>query len=209
MSTILTNELGPFTGTDIAIASGKTITGAASQFKITGGSSGQFLTTDGSGGLSFSASASGGTIVKMHDFVMSTRTSGNASANTDQFTITSSFLPVDPVVNNLFVNCAIPTGTAGQNWMGMGLRFNHSGGQAFDFFGQGIMTSMISSSYMNNIGFLFNIPSSTLIAGSYSVALRVETASSNHAQYNINSSDDARIQTQTQTHLVIQEWKNP
>ena len=45
MSTILTNELGPFTGTDIAIASGKTITGAASQFKITGGSSGQVLTT--------------------------------------------------------------------------------------------------------------------------------------------------------------------
>ena len=43
MSTILTNELGPFTGTDIAIASGKPITGAASQFKITGGTAGQFM----------------------------------------------------------------------------------------------------------------------------------------------------------------------
>ena len=69
MSTILTNELGPFTGTDIAIASGKTITGTASQFKITGGAAGQFMKTDGSGGLSFDTiAAASGVMKKIHYF---------------------------------------------------------------------------------------------------------------------------------------------
>ena len=75
MSTILTNELGPFTGTDIAIASGKTITGTASQFKITGGTAGQFMKTDGSGGLSFDTiAAASGVMKKIHYFEETTRT---------------------------------------------------------------------------------------------------------------------------------------
>ena len=49
MSRILVNELGARTGTDIAIKSGSTITGADSQLKITGGSAGQILTTNGLG----------------------------------------------------------------------------------------------------------------------------------------------------------------
>ncbi len=53
MSKLLTNELGPYAGSEIAIEAGKTITGAASQFKITGGTAGQVLTTDGAGGLTF------------------------------------------------------------------------------------------------------------------------------------------------------------
>ena len=55
MSKLLTNELGPFTGTDITIETGKTITGTASQFKITGGASGQAILTDGAGNLTFGA----------------------------------------------------------------------------------------------------------------------------------------------------------
>ena len=49
MSKLLTNELGPYAGSEIAIEAGKTITGTASQFKITGGTAGQFMKTDGSG----------------------------------------------------------------------------------------------------------------------------------------------------------------
>ena len=60
MSKLLTNELGPYAGSEIAIEAGKTITGAASQFKITGGTAGQFMKNDGSGGLSFDTVASCG-----------------------------------------------------------------------------------------------------------------------------------------------------
>ena len=55
MSIIKVDELSPRSGSDISITSLKTITGLASQFKITGGSVGQALITDGSGGLSFGA----------------------------------------------------------------------------------------------------------------------------------------------------------
>lgn len=59
MSIINVNEIGTQSGTDVAITTGKTVTGTASQFKITGGSSGEFLKTDGSGGLSFDAAGGG------------------------------------------------------------------------------------------------------------------------------------------------------
>ena len=58
MSKLLTNELGPYAGSEIAIEAGAVLTGTAAQFKVTGGSAGQALTTDGSGVLSF-ASAGG------------------------------------------------------------------------------------------------------------------------------------------------------
>jgi hypothetical protein len=37
MSKILVNEIGTWTGTEIALVSGRFLTGTASQFKITGG----------------------------------------------------------------------------------------------------------------------------------------------------------------------------
>ena len=55
VSTLQVNTIGPFTGTDITIETGKTITGTASQFKITGGASGQAILTDGAGNLTFGA----------------------------------------------------------------------------------------------------------------------------------------------------------
>ena len=53
MSKIKVNEISTLTGSDITITTGKTLTGTASQFKITGGTAGQALITDGSGGISF------------------------------------------------------------------------------------------------------------------------------------------------------------
>ena len=55
MSKILVNEIGTWTGTEIALVSGRFLTGSVSQIKITGGTAGQALITDGSGGLSFSS----------------------------------------------------------------------------------------------------------------------------------------------------------
>ena len=55
MSILRVNSLDTRTGTDISITAGKTITGPASQFKITGGASGQAILTDGAGNLTFGA----------------------------------------------------------------------------------------------------------------------------------------------------------
>ena len=59
-STLQVNTIGPFAGNDVFIETAKTITGAASQFKITGGTTGQVLTTDGNGLLSFTTVGGGG-----------------------------------------------------------------------------------------------------------------------------------------------------
>jgi hypothetical protein len=53
MSTLHVNTLDTQSGTDIAIQTGKTLTGTAAQFKITGGTNQQLIQTDGAGGLSF------------------------------------------------------------------------------------------------------------------------------------------------------------
>ena len=62
MSTLEVNAIKSRTGTDITIESGASITGTASQFKITGGTTGQAIITDGSGGLSFGEAGSSTTI---------------------------------------------------------------------------------------------------------------------------------------------------
>ena len=81
MSKVLTNEIGSYTGTDVTIETGKTVSGTASQFKITGGSSGEFLSTDGSGGLSFAAVA-GTSVTTTKTTGTTTLTSGDASGYT-------------------------------------------------------------------------------------------------------------------------------
>ena len=129
MSKLLTNELGPYSGTDIAIESGAVITGTASQFKVTGGTAGQFMKTDGSGGLSFDAVAAGGVLKKIHYFEETTRTSGSATAG-NQLQITSAFSPIS-TGNDLIVSLVIPAKAAGQNFSGWGLRFS-AGGSNFD-----------------------------------------------------------------------------
>jgi hypothetical protein len=53
-SKILVDELAPQShATDVTLTTGKNITGANTQFKITGGSSGNHLSTDGAGALSW------------------------------------------------------------------------------------------------------------------------------------------------------------
>ena len=58
-SKILVDELAPYShATDVTLATGKNITGANTQFKITGGANTNVLTTDGSGGLTWAVAAS-------------------------------------------------------------------------------------------------------------------------------------------------------
>jgi hypothetical protein len=58
-STIKVNTLDTQTGTELALAATKKITGDNTQFKVTGGASGNVLTTDGSGVLTWGAIAAG------------------------------------------------------------------------------------------------------------------------------------------------------
>ena len=208
MSTILTNELGPFTGTDIAIASGKTITGAASQFKITGGTAGQFMKTDGSGGLSFDTiAAASGVMKKIHYFEETTRTSGNSTAG-NQLTITSAFSPIS-TGNDLIVSVVIPGKSAGQNFMGWGLRFS-AGGSNFDYINRGVGYSRGDpGAYMAFKTAQFQIPANDLTGSTFTVYYRTITNDSNLNMINPNSSDDARISGQTRTTLTIYEYSNP
>ena len=59
-STIKVNTLDTQSGTDVTITAGKAITGANTQFKITGGSNLNHLSTDGSGNLDWVAQSGGG-----------------------------------------------------------------------------------------------------------------------------------------------------
>ena len=58
-SKILVDEISPQTGTDIVITATKKISGANTQYKVTGGASGQVLKNDGSDGLSWAADSAG------------------------------------------------------------------------------------------------------------------------------------------------------
>ena len=60
-SKILVDELAPYShATDVTLATGKNITGANTQFKITGGSNTEMLTTNGAGALSWTAQPTAG-----------------------------------------------------------------------------------------------------------------------------------------------------
>jgi len=175
---------------------------------IGAGTSGHFLKSQGAGSQPVFAAA-GGTGKKNYHFTMATRTAGNSGANTDQFTITSSFTPSDPVNNDLFCICAVPTISDSQSCSGFGLRFSKSGGSDYDFFGRGVQYPDISHNAGQSIASqYFNITAGTIPAGTYTIKLRNETANSHSNYYNPNSTDNARIGTQTQTELMIQEWKN-
>jgi hypothetical protein len=73
-STIKVNTLDTQSGTDVTITAGKAITGANTQFKITGGSNTNVLTTDGSGGLTWGTA---GSTVKVA-YLVDEKTAGTA-----------------------------------------------------------------------------------------------------------------------------------
>ena len=160
----------------------------------------------GATGLEF-GTVSSGVVKKIHTFSYNTRTAGNQSANTDQFTWTSSFTPLDAVNNDLIVQSIIPTAGAGQNYCGFGIRFTgNSTSTNYDNFGKG--SSYVLSDMMTINHNHFHIAANTMTNQTYTVKLRTETASSAPDFYFLNSSDDSRISTQTTGYLIITEYAN-
>jgi hypothetical protein len=98
-SKILVDELAPQShATDVTLTTGKNITGANTQFKITGGSNTNVLTTDGSGGLTWGAA---GTTVK-HSVLCEEQTSG-----TDGGTFTSGAWQIRTLNSEIFDDIGI------------------------------------------------------------------------------------------------------
>lgn len=71
-STIKVNTLDTQSGTNVTIAAGKKISGANTQYRVTGGASGQVLINDGSDGLSWATAGAGFNDVNQNTAVGST-----------------------------------------------------------------------------------------------------------------------------------------
>jgi len=153
--------------------------------------------------------AGGGKTIKRHWFIMGTRTAGNGTINTNQFTITSSFTPVSPTAGNntLLVQWNTPINTSGANYQCHGLRFN-DGTTDYDFNDEGA-TNYVANSNCSFVGGTFIIAAGTIPADTYSIYVRSYMAEGYpNAYWNINATDDSRVVKQQHTTLLITEYKN-
>jgi|694.fasta_scaffold18686_22 hypothetical protein len=156
---------------------------------------------------------SSGVVKKIHSFEFNTRTAGNTSANTDQFTYTSSFTPLDAVNNSLFVQSIVPIDNdgAGNDYAGFGIRFTgNSTSTNYDNFGKGsqYVDSTPEGATLGIQSNHFIVPANTMTNQTYTVKLRTESNDSNANHYCPNSTDGARLATQTSAVLIITEFAN-
>jgi hypothetical protein len=176
------------------------------------GSASQVLRVNsGATALEF-GTVSSGVVKKIHTFSFDTRTAGNQSANADQFTFTASFTPLDAVNNTLYVQSIIPCDNDSNtnDAAGYGLRFTgNSTSTNYDNFGKGIQYAEHQGTMtMTNQSQFFTISANTMTNQTYTVKLRTETANSAVDFYCPNSTDHARIATQTTAYLIITEFAN-
>ena len=175
--------------------------GVTNPIPVQGGNTGKFLTTNGS-------TASWGTVTqiikKIHTLTFSTRTSGNASADTDQFSW-GSFTPLD-TANNFFISGSVPVNSAGNDFCGIGLRFAGNSGNT-DFNGDGV-GYQASYNNMGTMTYHFNYTGTFNGADTYTVYHRTYSAHSQVDNYCPNSNDDSRLTAQTSGCLQIIEYAN-
>ena len=176
------------------------------------GSASQVLRVNsGATALEF-GTVSSGVVKKIHSFSFNTRTAGNSSAG-DQFTFTSSFTPLDAVNNDLLVQSIVPIDNdgAGNDYAGFGIRFTgNSTSTNYDNFGKGsqYVDSTPEGATLGIQSNHFIVPANTMTNQTYTVKLRTETADSNGNHYCPNSTDAARLATQTSAILIITEFAN-
>ena len=182
------------------------VRGASADQRLAIGSAGQALKVNSSGnGLEYGSAA---VIKKIHSFEFATRTSGNSSANNNQFTWTSSFTPLDPVNNSFWIMGSVPINSANQDFAGFGLRFEKSGGGVTDFNGYGVMYCDVAQAHMSLMGYNYTYSGSFSGAGTYTIFHRTFASDSHVDSYAPNSSDQARLTAQTRGFLQILEYKN-
>jgi hypothetical protein len=179
------------------------------------------LTVDASGNVQLAGELNAGTlgsavavdnciIKKWHHFTFNTHTGGNNGAGTNQFTWTSSFVPLDPVNNSFWVVGIVTGHCASNDACGYGLRFSKSGGSSYDFDGKGVMYFDAVGGSQSFQNYFFHIAAGTLAAGTYTIYHRCYGSDSQMSSYaSNNSSPRARLTPQVQAELMIREFKNP
>lgn len=168
------------------------------------------LGTVTAGTIASSVTLSGMVVKKLHYFEFSTRTAGTTTAG-DQFTFTSSFVPLDPANNSFWCVAFMPTHGNPNYWAGWGLRFN-DGTNTDDYFGRGVHYNYLPTSDHNKMSgqsLSFNVGAGDLVSGTFTITLRTETNDSMPSFFNPNAaSDDARLASNTRSTLMITEYKN-
>ena len=148
-------------------------------------------------------------IKKWHHFTYTTRYAMSSAAGT-KFDWTTSFVPLDPVNNSLWVTAILPTLGDTNDHYGFGLRFAKSGGSNTDFFNKGVMVhDSYTASRQQFMSYSFNIAAGTLSAGTYTITHRQETADSHCSVVNPSTTDNSRQNPAKESHMMIREYKNP
>jgi hypothetical protein len=189
--------LASFTAGDIMYA-----TGATTLAKLAKGSAAEVLAMNAGATAPEWVEASGGKTIKRHTFSMNTRTAG-VSGSSVQYTITSSFIPVNPVVNDLWVVWNAAINGQGQSWSTNGLEFNN-GTTTYDY-NDAAYHSTGSEEEIR--GGKYHIPAGTIAAGTYTVKVKSYVTSGEPNYWNPNTSDNNRTLQQA-TRLMITEYKN-
>ena len=177
--------------------------------RLGAGTAGQLLQTGGAGANVSWTDAPSGVIKKIHSFEKASRATHNQTANTNAFTWTTGFTPLDPVNNKMKVTGIVPIDGAGQNFCGYGLRFSKSGGSDYDFQGYGVQYATYAE-YMGLQSYIFHLDANVLPAGTFTIYHR-QYGNSNGSgvdSYFPNSTEDSRLSAQTRGYLIIEEYKN-
>ena len=181
------------------------VRGASADQRLAIGAAGSALKVNSSGnGLEYGSAA---IIKKIHSFEFATRTAASSNNDTNQFTWTSSFTPLDPVNNSFWIMGSIPVNSANQDFAGFGLRFERCG-SLNDFEGYGVMYADVAQAHMSFMGYNFNYSGNFDGAGTYTIYHRTYTSNSHVDFYAPNSTDQARLNAQTRGFLQIIEYKN-
>ena len=166
------------------------------------------------GNVTFSGTVTGaGCVKKIHTFEYATRTAGTNTDNTNQFTFTTAFTPLDSVNNSFIVQYIVPIVSTDTYFSGFGLRFeNTSGaGNQVDYQNKGTGFKAQTGSANSKQGFMsqtFFIAANAINNAQQTIYLRITEAASRAGYYCPNSTDDSRIGSQSAAHLIIPEYKN-
>ena len=210
MSEIKVNKISPATGTETTLGD------ASDDFLLPSGAeiiaqSGSTITVASGATLANAGTATGfggGKTVKRAYYTYATRTAGSGSSGVI-FNFTTSYIPVDPTVNDIQVQMVCPIRATASDWSYYGMRFAKSGGSNYDQLGIGHHYTD-GDSYQSTYAVMYNIAAGTLAAGTYTVSLYAgdSNASRTTQYYCLNTSDNSYVGAQTTATLMLTEWKN-
>ena len=178
--------------------------------RLAAGTSGQLLQTGGSGANPSWTNAPSGVIKKVHHFSNNTRTAFSGSVGT-VLTMVQNYSGFLDLTNNAFHVLFSGYGKEpGNDVCALGLRFEGASSGTVDTEGKGVAYSAMSSGSLSStpywMSFNFAAGGLSSLSGNVDIYLRNYDSSSS-VTINTNSSDDSRL-NQTESHLVIYEYKN-